>query len=412
MKKYICAYIIILAVLLTSCTQTKPVEPTTNPPKTDYNFIEETQPVILDEKPKEITTTYGYDNLSCEKSKKVYELIDKAVYQNNPYYINCEDYIEENLLLETIDAYEGDHPENFWFTGDFYYKVDNNITFIELDYNMKGEELKNAKVVFNKKIEEILNQIPNYENELDRELYIHDYLADNCKYGYDYSLELEEALDATNNAYFALVDGMSACEGLSKAFQLLCNKVGIECICISGITLEEKHMWNIIKINNEWCHVDVTGSVANKETNILKEKYDFFNLSDEYIYDLYNYKPAGYYNEKITPKDSINFYIPKCTSNKNNYYNAKCEKISDFENVDHIINTMANASRNKAEYFYLVVDESMDYETIATQLRKDGHLAKWTEKVNLINENHNQTDYGAVTEIETFNTLIIYLMYK
>ncbi len=412
MKKYILAYIIVLATCLSACTQTNSSEPTTVPQKSEINFIEETQPVILKEKPDEIVPTYGYDNLSCETSKIVYNKIDEAVKNNTPFEFSCESYVSDSQLLEISEAYRSDHPEVFWFTGDFVYYTKDNITFIELEYNMTGKELDKAKTEFNSKLNEVVNQIPLYENEIDRELYIHNHIVDTCDYGYDNNLVFDDAIEKVNNTYSALVDGITVCEGFSKTFQMLCNKVGIECVCISGQAFGENHMWNAVKINGDWYNTDITGSDQNELTGFIEKKYDFFNISDELLYKKYLYIPAGYYTEDLTSVDLINFYVPECNITEYNYYNSKYAKISDFDNVDHIINDIANASRKKEEYFCLVVDESLDYENLPTQLRKEGHLSKWIDEANLINESYQNVDYGAIRKLENFNTLLIYLIYK
>ena len=49
------------------------------------------------------------------------------------------------------------------------------------------------------------------------------------------------------------------CKGIAKAYQLLMGLGKIPCILVEG-TLDgmTKHVWNMIYINGNWLHVDVT----------------------------------------------------------------------------------------------------------------------------------------------------------
>ena len=81
-----------------------------------------------------------------------------------------------------------------------------------------------------------------------------------------------EALQATLNdimhglssfdAYGALVEGYSVCEGIADAFILLCRLNGIECIKITGLGVNnggsENHAWNKVYIDGAWYGVDAT----------------------------------------------------------------------------------------------------------------------------------------------------------
>ncbi len=60
----------------------------------------------------------------------------------------------------------------------------------------------------------------------------------------------------------ALVEPGVVCEGYSKAFKLICDRLGIPCVCIFGNYDEENrsaHMWNYVQMDDgEWYGMDVT----------------------------------------------------------------------------------------------------------------------------------------------------------
>ena len=48
------------------------------------------------------------------------------------------------------------------------------------------------------------------------------------------------------------------CEGYSKAFKFLCDKIGIPCVLVDGTAGGGAHMWNYIALDGAWYAVDVT----------------------------------------------------------------------------------------------------------------------------------------------------------
>jgi len=64
-------------------------------------------------------------------------------------------------------------------------------------------------------------------------------------------------------AYGALVNGKAVCEGYSRLYKAVMNKLGVECELVSGYFLDgerfEPHMWNYVKDEEgHWYAVDVT----------------------------------------------------------------------------------------------------------------------------------------------------------
>ena len=61
---------------------------------------------------------------------------------------------------------------------------------------------------------------------------------------------------AGNTAYDALVLGASGSEGCAMAFQLLCNRCGLECQVIEGRAEGMVRYWNLIRLEDAYYHVD------------------------------------------------------------------------------------------------------------------------------------------------------------
>lgn len=110
------------------------------------------------------------------------------------------------------------------------------------------------------------NSYSDYENELA----IHDYLVSNVQYGG------EE--DGAYDAYSALIKGEAVCSGYVEAFKTLLDMLSIENRTVIGIGKEQAHGWNMIKLDGEWYHVDVTWDDPIDGDGSISHKY--FNVSD------------------------------------------------------------------------------------------------------------------------------------
>ena len=117
----------------------------------------------------------------------------------------------------------------------FYYISDpiSCSTSVELTYHTEASELDNTKAKFKKALKKALDSAPKNATDYELELYANNYLVDNCVYDEE-AVKSEEIIGHENDAYGALVEKKAVCEGYSRAFQLLCNRLGVECINISG----------------------------------------------------------------------------------------------------------------------------------------------------------------------------------
>lgn len=91
------------------------------------------------------------------------------------------------------------------------------------------------------------------------------------------------------NIYGVINNRLAVCEGIAKFVKLTLNKLGIECfICGGKCILEnekiEDHAWNVIKIEEDYYHIDVTWDIRKDDAqNKRIVSYDYFNLDDANI---------------------------------------------------------------------------------------------------------------------------------
>ncbi|WP_082316745.1 dockerin type I repeat-containing protein [Ruminococcus flavefaciens] len=101
----------------------------------------------------------------------------------------------------------------------------------------------------------------------------------------------------SNSALGALVEPGVVCEGYSEAFKLICDKLGIPCICVFGNLIKEEnagHMWNYVKMEDDkWYAIDVTWDDIDGE-NGRQVKYDYFLKGSKSFFT--NHTPENDYN--------------------------------------------------------------------------------------------------------------------
>lgn len=82
-------------------------------------------------------------------------------------------------------------------------------------------------------------------------LIAHDELV--RRISYDNSLD-----QSTNQAASALLDNISLCKGYAQSYKLICDLMSIDCEVVSGQADGIEHAWNIVALEGDYYHIDVT----------------------------------------------------------------------------------------------------------------------------------------------------------
>lgn len=176
-----------------------------------------------------------------------------------------------------------------------------------------------------------------------KEKAFHDYLVRNVVYDSKARMKKAEGGDVYT-AYGALVEGSAVCNGYAEAMKLLCDLSGVECRMISGTVDGENHAWNLVSIDGEWYHVDVTWDdpVPDGGDRVM---YDYLNLSDKEM------KADHKWEERLYPEaDSMEYYYFKLND-------ALCNDYQEFVSVSVALlsdrpDVMMVAVRNYSEDEY------------------------------------------------------------
>jgi len=189
------------------------------------------------------------------------------------YDMNVED---KEIIYKLVAAAINENPELYYgsafigwsYSGDKLVKL----YFHYGDYSPEDKQLYAAK------LQQATALVTSGMTDMEKALVLHDYLAQNCAYANDEYLAgtLKDHKDFYS-AYGALAEGRAVCQGYALAYDALLQQVGIQgCICSSD---EMNHAWNIILIDGNWYHVDVTWDdpVWNMEG---RAGHEYFLLSD------------------------------------------------------------------------------------------------------------------------------------
>lgn len=205
---------------------------------------------------------------------------DEVTFYCTDKYSSCLDDVKEmtseDYILSNINNFV--HVYNSY--NHIYIKI-NNFGRV----NIKIEKLYSDDQIndINNKIDEIYNSIiTDGMSDYDKIKAVHDYIINNTIYDSDRANEIKSGLATdlkhkSNIAYGPLLEGKAICGGYTDAMALFLDKMGIENYKISS----ENHIWNLVYIDNEWKHLDLTWDdpVTSTGTNILT--HTFFLVTTE-----------------------------------------------------------------------------------------------------------------------------------
>lgn len=184
-----------------------------------------------------------------------------------------------------------DHPEWFHISREFRYVQSLFTVTVAIRLMYTADRARTLSQQVDDISRHILGSFPSDTDSWQRELIIYQYLQDSVTYSTDdgecYSI------------IGALINHRACCEGVSKAFAILCHKAGINCITV----MDDVHMWNIVQMNGITAQVDITPGLSGDGFN-----YAYFNVTDEDI--------AANHGKAI-------LCVPRCADHSLSFYAVK-----------------------------------------------------------------------------------------
>ncbi len=252
---------------------------------------------------------YGYRYVAAkgEHFASAYKLVANGIGEMRAK-ISFEDVgitVSKAELATIMDCYRADYPQHFWYNGAYRYVMDSSDTILTIEptYTMTAAQKETAQQKLDAEIDRMLEKASYGKTAYDRELILHDALAEQITY-----------VDGTNahNMYGALVEKKAVCEGYARAFQYLMYCSGTQCLMVEGMSVRpggtkgESHAWNIVEIDGKYYHVDVTwDDQTGADVPVV---HAFFNLTTALIEEGHDIASDNPYP------------IPSCTATAAAYY--------------------------------------------------------------------------------------------
>lgn len=222
--------------------------------------------------------------------------------------------LENRELSEIFFKLRLDCPEIFYVTS-FSYRFYPGADHVELipEYLFEKNKVKEHQKALSSRIAKLVRPAQSL-SPIEKERYIHDFICQNVRYD-----KLKKPY--SHEIIGPLGQGVSVCEGIAKTVKILCDHLGIWCIIAISEANPEKgikyrHAWNVIKLDNEYFHLDATFDNSLGPDGVIR--YDYFNLDDSRVFR--DHEPVIY-------------PIPACTRNDRFYYRENKLSFTKVEDV-------------------------------------------------------------------------------
>ena len=313
---------------------------------------------------------------------------------------NYNDFSSDNWFLETeVTTSE----ELFW-------AVSSHITpvFSDNDINGNDNSTKSRAYLIYEEAKNILRDIISDDmSEYEKALSIFDYIMLNTTYDKNATEEMDDASIQNHNpmkymcyyleSVFISSSKLAVCDGYAKAYALLCNMEGINCVRITGVAGNGGHAWNKVEINGNWYVVDITWTEIADDTNGFNDyksrvtadglnylsefnpdeeecSHTYFLVSDGFIEATHTDYRGRYLYSILDAPVSFNYYV-----NDNITYNGKSlsrivTKVSD---LSEILKLCAEANYTGGEIV-------IDYELFAIYGGSTSDILKAAKPYNFV----------------------------
>ena len=118
--------------------------------------------------------------------------------------------------------------------------------FVWSDYSSMLQEI-------DAEVDNIVARIGSGWSDLEKVLWVNDYICDTYQYDYEY---VNDPVNVRDDLYSMVHYKSGTCQGYTKLFKAVMDKLGIECSFSSSSQIS--HVWNIVKVDGNWYHIDVT----------------------------------------------------------------------------------------------------------------------------------------------------------
>lgn len=201
---------------------------------------------------EDVVTLNGVSSLRSYVTDAVNAHSEKLVLRIFSSTVN-EDYIKDIVSAAYFDDPLLSAGEPYAGVNGYPAEGANRIYEIELDYGMDAGELEELRGELAVRISDMCGEVKSRE-PWKRALELAQSLSGSFR-------AADSGDGSADTVSGALLDGRASSMGAALAYKALCDGLGIECIVVRGRlgTLgTQDHYWNIIGINGDYYHVDIS----------------------------------------------------------------------------------------------------------------------------------------------------------
>jgi hypothetical protein len=288
---------------------------------------------------------------------------------------------------------------------------------VKVAFSLKDEEFKGSYIVshankkeMQKEIDEVASKIVTEikgktNDKMEMLTLLHDKLCNMVTY---YNEPIDQ--DLLYTVYGSLVWGYTVCEGYARTMRYLCKQLDIDCIIVTGTSKNEQHMWNMVRLDNEWYHIDLTWNDPglDGEGNAKTPLHPYFNVTDEVILRDHTIDPditkvAG--SGADLGSVGFNFGLPEAKGKKYDYYDYNELNFSD----------MAVAAQKIAKIYKTqnfielrLSDEQNEIFQIADEAKRNEEIGKFFGSLILnVHMQSEDDDFTITRYVSNANTLYL-----
>lgn len=325
--------------------------------------------------------------------RRLYDALLAAVQMQLP---TCEAPLECRSLLDgqlekVWTAIDYDYSELFTVTAQKYTREGGNLLSVLISYSaehpMLEELLSNIQAVANPLIASIAKE--GEQSDFRKELLIVRWMVAHAHYS--------TASDNRSNIAGFFLDRKCACEGYTRAFQYLCNLVGLRSIFVSGdsafsaksATKLTAHCWNMVSMEGTWYHTDVTWCSASTCLHPSSKQrvypHFFLNMNNSLLSKLHKVRhcfPLPMNSTNLTTAQSMqyNYYSASGllvslddTPLKNGLASSNSETLNVFSSiVDSVCNLLIDAVSHGKDFVEFLIQQKghRSFGAQTTEFRK------------------------------------------
>lgn len=182
--------------------------------------------------------------------------------------------ITPNEFSAVYSEFLNTNPRYFYVYGGYRYYYSSStgcIVKILISYNYNESTARKMLNEYDLAIDKALAGTTSTWSEMEKALYINDYLTRNCGYDLTYS---------NYDAYDVLVSKTAVCQGYALAYIALADKLGLDCEIVTSDSLN--HAWNLVAVNDNLYHVDATWNDPIND-RLGRSRHVYFMKSTSYF---------------------------------------------------------------------------------------------------------------------------------